>query len=585
MRRRGPDHAQHRRFVTQGGRNVDFLHSRLNIIDLDPRSHQPLQVGSRWITFNGELYNYVELRETLAARGRHFRTASDTEVLLTAIDEFGWDALDRAEGMWAFALFNEEDGTVGLVRDRFAEKPLYLYRDEHGCFFGSEVKFIAALTGQRLEPDLDHLYRYLVNGYRALYKDGHTFFHGLIELPAASITTFDKDGGYETQRYWTPRYTPDEDMAYEHAVSGARDRVIRSMELRLRADVPLAFCMSGGIDSNSLICTASTIFKYDVHGFTITNTHADFDEQDMVQCVVGRLGVKHTAIPVTPESFLDNLRALVRQHDAPVYTISYYVHWQLQRSIAEHGYRVALSGTGADEIFSGYYDHHNAYLYEMRDTPAFDVALADWKKHLGPIVLNPVLRDPLCFIANPALRDHLYLDADEFGQYLTKPWSEAFDERHFCDSLLRNRMLNELFHESVPQILHEDDLNAMYYSIENRSPFLDRPLVEFGNTIPTRHLIKNGRAKAVLRDAMRGIVPEAVLDNRRKVGFNAPILDLLDVSDPVVRRHVLDDSPIYDHVRRDRIEALIAKRELPNSESKFLFYFLNAKMFLEEFGG
>ena len=145
-------------------------------------------------------------------------------------------------------------------------------------------------------------------------------------------------------------------------------------------------------------------------------------------------------------------------------------------------------------------------------------------------------------------------------------------------------MLNELFAEAVPVILHEDDLNAMTYSIENRSPFLDRELFEFSLGIPTRHLVRDGRAKAVLREAMRGIAPDAVLDNRRKVGFNAPILDLLDVSSPEVRAELEADSPIWDVVRRESVLDLLDQDELPNSRSKFLFYVLGAKMFLEELG-
>jgi asparagine synthase (glutamine-hydrolysing) len=149
--------------------------------------------------------------------------------------------------------------------------------------------------------------------------------------------------------------------------------------------------------------------------------------------------------------------------------------------------------------------------------------------------------------------------------------------------LLRNRMLNELFYESVPVILHEDDLNSMFYSVENRSPYLDRNLFEFCNTIPTQHLIRDGKAKAVLREAVRGIAASALVDNRRKVGFNVPILDFLDVNSPQVRSYLLDESPIFSYVQRPMIEALIQKTQLPNSESKFLFYFLNCKMFLEEF--
>jgi asparagine synthase (glutamine-hydrolysing) len=144
-------------------------------------------------------------------------------------------------------------------------------------------------------------------------------------------------------------------------------------------------------------------------------------------------------------------------------------------------------------------------------------------------------------------------------------------------------MMNELFHESVPVILHEDDLNAMYFSIENRSPFLDRNLFDFCSTIPTRHLVHDGKAKAILREAVRGIAPDQIIDNRRKVGFNAPILDFLDVADPAVRGYLLDDGPIYQFIHKGKIEALLAKPDLPNSQSKFLFYFLNCKMFLEEF--
>jgi asparagine synthase (glutamine-hydrolysing) len=202
-----------------------------------------------------------------------------------------------------------------------------------------------------------------------------------------------------------------------------------------------------------------------------------------------------------------------------------------------------------------------------------------------PLVRNPYLGNPDLFVDNPDFRDHIYLDADEFSRFLTTPWKEPFFETRYSDRLLRNRMMNELFHESVPVILHEDDLNAMYYSVENRSPFLDRGLFEFCNSIPTRHLINDGKAKAILREAVRGIAPDAIVDNPRKVGFNAPVLDYLDVNDPDVRSYLLDDSPIYGFVRKGRIEQLIEKRNLPNSESKFLFYFLNCKMFLEEFAG
>lgn len=584
MNRRGPDHREARIWQTPSGIHTALLHSRLSIIDLDPRANQPMHFKGTWIALNGELYNFIERRDDLQRAGVSLRTRSDTEVMLASIATLGWDALDRFEGMWAFAFYDEESGRLTLSRDRFGEKPLYYFTTENGAYFGSEIKFIAALMGRKLSVNHDHLWRYLVNGYKALYKQPHAFFEGLAEVPAGGNLVVENGFAAAPLRYWTPTVAIDDAMSFDEAVTGVRERLNRSMEIRLRADVPLAFCMSGGVDSNALISIARREFDYDVHGFTIVNTDARYEESDMVDIAVRELGVRHTAIPVRTNGFLEGMRTLVRHHDAPVYTITYYAQWMLQKAIAEAGYRIAISGTAADELFSGYYDHHLAYLQEVRaDATGHAASVAAWRQHIQPLVRNPHLSNPDLFVDDPGFRDHIYLDADEFTAYLAFPWHEAFAETRYSDKLLRNRMLNELFNESVPVILHEDDLNAMYYSIENRSPFLDRDLFEFCNSIPTRHLIRDGKAKAVLREAVRGIAPDAIIDNRRKVGFNAPVLDYLDVNDPEVRAYLLDDSPVYDFVRKDKVEKLIARDSLPNSQSKFLFNFLNCKIFLEEF--
>lgn len=582
MRRRGPDGEG--TFTRRAkGRTVLLLHSRLAIIDLDPRSNQPFHDGPRVLVYNGELYNYVELKQHLQRHGHAFLTSSDTEVLSKALGQFGWRGLDQCEGMWAFALYDTSTDSLLLSRDRFGEKPLYLYRDETGLYFGSEVKFIAALLGKRLHVNFNHLYRNLVNGYRAIYKGRETFFQGLEELPAGSVLSINALGNERIQRYWRPHCETDEQMTFAAAVERARAALLESVRLRLRADVPLAFCMSGGVDSNALIAIAKKVHNYDVHAFTVANTDARYEEQALVDHSVRELGIRHTSIPVQPHNLLGRLRELVRQHDAPVYTISYYAHWLLMERIAAHGYRISISGTAADELFTGYFDHHLAYLYEVRgDAELHATSLRAWQKTVQPIVRNPYLGNPDLFINNPGFRDHLYLGADGFATYLKEPWQEPFAEEPYTQGLLRNRMLNELFHEAVPVILHEDDLNAMYYSIENRSPFLDRRLFETCFSIPSRHLIRKGRAKAVLREAMRGIVPDAILDNPRKVGFNVPVFSFLDVKSPDVRAQLLDESPIFDHVRRDRIEELLHKEQLPNSESKFLFSFVTSKVFVEE---
>ena len=584
MGRRGPDCAAYASHTSDGGGRVYLLHSRLSIIDLEERSNQPFRIGSRTLVFNGELYNYVELKKELAAAGCEFATESDTEVLLRSIEQWGPKGFDRCEGMWALAVYDAEDGTLLLSRDRFGEKPLYLYRDETGLYFGSEVKFITALLGRRLEVNHRHLYRYMVNGYKSLYKVRETFFHGVEELPPGLTLRVDRRGREAPARYWQPSLVQDEAMTREEAVAGVRKRLIDSVRLRLRADVPLAFCMSGGIDSNSLISIAKRVFDYDVHGFTVMNEDARYEEQGEVEHAVRELGIRHTPVPITSEAFRENLVELVRQHDAPIYTISYYVHWLLMARIAEQGYRISVSGTAADELLTGSYDHHNLYLYEVRDTPLAEASLNAWQAQVARYVRNPFLQNPRLYFDDPGIRNHVYLNNEAFARFLRTDWWEDFTEREYTDSLLRNRMLNELFAEAVPVILHEDDLNAMYYSIENRSPFLDRRLFEFCYRIPSRHLVRDGYAKVVLREAMSGLVPRRILCNHRKVGFNAPVFSFLDVRDGATREWLLDDGPIFEHVRRDMIESLISKETLLNSESKFLFYFLNSKVFLEELG-
>lgn len=579
---RGPD--GHGVYIRQAeDASVALVHRRLAIIDLDHRSDQPFRFDESVLVFNGEIYNYVELRRELEALGHRFDTSGDTEVLAHALRQWGKGALDRVEGMWAFAWYDERRRQLLLSRDRFGEKPLHLWRRDGGVYFASEVKGLAALVGEWPAVNEAHLLRYLINGYKSLYKTTDTFHVGVEELPIGTTMSIGEAGAGTPRPYWTPDVAERPAMSYADAVAATREALIEAVRLRMRSDVPLAFCMSGGIDSNSLISIARRVLGLDVHGFTIVNTDARYEEQSLVEAVVEELGLRHTSVPVEPVGFLDNLRGLVRMHDAPVYTISYYVHWQLMKAIAGAGYKVTISGTAADELFTGYYDHHNLYLYEVAGDPVLHAeALLHWRTHLSGVVRNPYLQDPDLYLKDPTVRDHIYLNNDVFAGWLHRPWAEGFTEHDYGRGLLRNRMLNELFVEGSRVILHEDDLNAMSFSMENRSPFLDRRLFEVAYSIPVRHLVRDGRAKAVLRDAMRGIVPDAILDNRRKVGFNAPILDLLDVKQPDVRAFLLDDGPVYDLVRKAPIEQLLSKTELPNSVSKFLFYFVNMKMFLEQ---
>jgi asparagine synthase (glutamine-hydrolysing) len=584
MARRGPDHAGFVHHRLDRGGHAYLLNTRLSIIDIDTRSNQPFSVGRKWITYNGELYNYVELRRLLQADGYRPRTSSDTEVVLALIDRFGWDALDRCEGMWAFAIFDAADQSLMLVRDRFGEKPLYVRRTPQGVYFGSEPKCLSALADSALRPNRTQVRRLLVNGYKSIYKTGETFFDDVAEIAPGVRLRIDADRHETEERYWRPRHLPNDAMSREDAIAGVRERLTRSVEIRLRADVPLAFCMSGGIDSNAIVAIAKKTCGYDVHGFTVLSSDARYDERSAARCSAANLGVRHTEVTVDTHDFLVYLRELVAYHDSPVSTISYFAHARLIEAIAASGYRIAVSGTGADELLTGYYDHHLAYLAAMRhDVERHAAARNGWERRVRPFVRNPLLCDPDLFVKQPAFREHIYFDAARFSAMLREPFAEPFVEAVYTTDLLRNRMLNELTAEAVPVILHEDDLNSMYYSVENRSPYLDRSLVEFCSTIPTAHLIRDGFAKALLRDAVRDVVPSAIVDNPRKVGFNLTVTEVLDGRDPSVRAAVLADGPVWGIVRREAVAALLDRRCLTNSESKFLFSVVSAKMFLDQF--
>ena len=470
MKRRGPDSQNFYNFEHESGKKIYLLHSRLSIIDLEERSNQPFIKNPHVLVFNGEIYNYIEVRNTLKIEKTEFTTSSDTEVLLEAIIKYDYNALNKLEGMWSFAYYNELSNKFFLSRDRFGEKPLYFYRDNEGFYFASEVKFISALAGKKFKVNYNQISRYLINGYKSLYKKPETFFEEIYEVKPGTVLEIAIDNTIKSFSYWNPQFEQNNKMSLQEAIEGTNEALINSMKLRLRADVPLAFCMSGGIDSNSLISIAKKILNYDVCGFTILNSDERYDEKELVEYSVKELGIKHIGIPVNTSNFLSNLKNLIKYHDAPIYTISYYAHWLLMESVKNYGFKISISGTAADELFTGYYDHYIMHLYELnqKDQNLFDINLANWKKHIKPVVRNPILSNPFTFLENPMQRDHIYFNSKEFSTYLKEDFFEAFEEVTYNNTLLRNRMLNEMFHEVIPVILHEDDLNAMFFSIESR---------------------------------------------------------------------------------------------------------------------
>ena len=580
MVNRGPDFQNHSSFSI-GNTHYNLFHSRLSIIDINSRSNQPFHKKKCTLIFNGEIYNYLEIRKNLEKKGIKFITNSDTEVLLESYLYYGEECCKYFEGMWSFAIFNGNKNELFLSRDRFGEKPLFYFENENGIYFASQTSFIKKLFGKPLEINHDQLHRYIINGYKSLYKQPNTYYSKIEELQPGTNWTIQPNLKSKKEKFWYPKYLPQK-MSLEEAIEGSKEHLINSLKIRLRADVPLAFCLSGGVDSASIASIARKIFNYDVKAFSIIDPNDNYNEYNNIQATVNDIECESVKITLRPENMLNRLKNLVEYHDAPVLTISYLVHSILSEQISKDGYKVAFSGTGADEIFTGYYDHFNLHLYEMRNHLKFDKYKKDWQKNISSFVRNPHLKNPKLYFNNTSFRDHIYLNNDIFSKYTKSGFKEEFIETNYTnDSLLRNRMMNEMFNEVTRPILLEDDLNSMRYSIENRSPYLDTKLFDFAFSIPNEHLIKNGYGKNILRESMKGILNDTVRLDRRKKGFNADINSIIDFKNKNDRDFILSDSPIYDYVNRSSIEKVLSRDKTPNSFGKFLFNFINAKFFLE----
>ena len=583
MKNRGPDGSRSE-VIIFNNHKIFLLFSRLSIIDLEPRAMQPFSRGALKIITNGELYNHIELRKELNSLGHHFKTKSDTEVMLAAWEQWGESSLDRMEGMWAFALVDIDKQQVTLCRDRFGEKPLYVWETSEAYYFGSEPKYLATLAGIKPNINYEQISRFLVNGYKAIYKRPQTFFQNFGEIAPSNYLTFSDNGSSSRARYWDLKYAPAH-MDEKTAVDGVRAHLKNSMKVRLRSDVPVALCLSGGVDSTILSGMAVQDFNENIGTFSIIDDDERYNEKENIDAQVSFLGCTNYKIHTSQDNFWDRMSKLIAYHDKPISTLSYYLHSFMSEQISNLGCRVAISGNGADELFAGYYDHYSFWLAEMSSRSNHSKLIADWTNSYGKYVQNPILQNPDVFLHNSAQRDHIYLNAEEFSSWLIEPFCEPFTESRYSDNILRNRMLNELKHETIPVILHEDDRNSMFYSVENRSPYLDRNLAEFLFTVPSRHLIKDGFAKYLLRSAGTGYVSETVLWDKRKKGFNAPIDSLINRKDPQTKDRLLCQSPIFDIVKKEKIERFLQQDMKDNSLSKNLFSFVSVKLFLEHHEG
>jgi asparagine synthase (glutamine-hydrolysing) len=584
---RGPDGA--RSWVTRTPRAVVGLgHRRLSIIDLSHAADQPMfdESGALALVYNGEIYNYVELREELAAAGRVFSTQSDTEVLLAAYERWGTECLPRLNGMFAFALWDGRRGELFLARDRFGEKPLFYTRlPAGGLAFGSEMKALFAHPHVRTSPRESAVRTYIEGRF---YEDGEeTMFERVTRLLPAHALVVDDAGSIQRRwRYWTPSYT---DIQQHYSETEALERfealLEQSVRTRLRSDVPVGTSLSGGLDSSTIVCMLAEA-RMRTPTLTQNTFSGRFDELDptlsegqFIDLVVEQTGVDAHSVTPTVGGLVEESERLHWHQEEPFLSASIYLQWCVMRLAQEQQTTVLLDGQGADELLAGYQYYFPSYQLDLLD-----------RRRVGRLIYDTVsfrsrLRRASRGYANSLRRfDH---DIALGPRALVAAWRDRGDIGHgdYDDGVppavrgmrLRRQIAEALQYNSLPMLLRYADRNAMAFSRETRFPFLDHELVDWCVTLPDRAFVRDGWQKYILRKGAGRILPSEIRWRADKVGYAAPLDLWLRGSLRDWARERLFTGPIVDLEGYDRsaLEGLWQRHQAGENHSWALWRWMS----------
>jgi asparagine synthase (glutamine-hydrolysing) len=510
--------------------------TRLSIIDLSEAGHQPMasEDGATTLVYNGELYNFPELRVELEQAGHRFRSRSDTEVVLQAYQAWGEDAFARLNGMFALALWDARREVLLLARDRFGIKPLHVARRGGLLVFGSEIK--ALLAHGAVDPELswDFLHEYLYYG-NSLWEQ--TAFRDIERVLPGTFLRVSRRG-VEEQRYWDIAALEAEPGDLEEYTAGVRERLDRAVRRHLVADVPVAVLLSGGVDSSAVAVLASRHTSGRLRTYTAGFEQGeDVDERPRARRLAAQLGTEHRELDVRAGDLLEVMEALVRAHDEPFADAANVPLYLLFREIRADGIKVVLQGDGGDEIFAGYRRYNvlsHAWFWRLVAGPAA-AALGRWPA-------TPTTQRGLRFLraigaADPALRMALLMTIEDTVTPPTRVLSEdARDRIRETDPFRAYRRAARFFgdRDELTRMLYTDcllllpdtylakvDRPTMAHSVEVRVPFLDAELTDYAIPIPSHTKVRRLQKKFLLRRALRGIVPDEILDGRKR-GFTVP---------------------------------------------------------------
>ena len=530
--------------MATGGR-VGFAHRRLSIIDTGPGGHQPMATedGRHAIVTNGEIYNYVELRDELVAEGAVFKTQSDTEVLLMALARWGAEkTLPRLTGMYAFAFLDTAAGTVTLARDPFGIKPLLWAERAGDIVFASEPGALLTLNGLSRAVDPQALYDYLRFGLTDRGED--TLFANIHHLPPGSWAVIDtsEPSAPTPVRHWRPRIDRSSGLSFDDAAAELNRLFRRSVRLHLRADVPVGAALSGGIDSSAVVCAMREIEggALDLHTFSFTAPGDRHDEERWAD-IAGH-AARATMHKTTSDggALTDGLDDLIRIQGEPFGSTSIFAQNRVYALVREHGIKVTLDGQGADEILAGYVPFLAARLArmlrggQMIRAGKFIAAARDQAGPAGMLARAArfILPEMLQGAARRLIGEDLVPAWMDGGWLADRGVAARAPQEPRGGRVLMGELAESLSNRVLPALLRYQDRNSMSYAIESRVPFLNPEIVDFVYSLPEEFLVSDGaETKCVFRAAMRGLVPDAILDRRDKIGFITPQDDWLRQAD------------------------------------------------------
>lgn len=539
LHRRGPDD----RGVFVDNR-LSLGHTRLSIIDLSDAGHQPMldETKEYAIVYNGEVYNYKELRTRLISKGYSFQSNSDTEVVLKSFLEWGERCVQKFIGMFAFAIYDMKREQIFLARDHMGIKPLYYYLDDNNFVFSSMITPILK-TGISTEPNRSLIRDLLL--YNITDHTNETFFKNILRFPKGHYGFFDlNNNDLHIEKWWDTKYTGDYGGTKDDAAKVLRSLLKTSVKRRLISDVPVGTCLSGGIDSSSIACLIDDSKTNEIKTFSAVFPGFSKDESNYIDAVNKEKGIENLQIQPTGESLHNDLMDFISAIEEPVPGPAPYSQFKVFEKTTETDTIVLLDGQGSDEIFAGYHYFFGYYLKGLLGKKKMGTFL----KELGILAkdMSSLGMKSFAFLKMSDERKRKYhLDRSNISKELyedkeTDYFAEFYSKKDL-HSILEFRIDRKLEH-----LLTWEDKNSMYHSRESRVPFLDIDLMEFVFTLPEDYIIKNGYTKKVLRDSMRGIVPDEILDRKDKIGFATPEDDWLreEGLSGLLKEWFVDNEPI-----------------------------------------